>query len=136
MENARVITPHFSRYTLLCGYVMFKDPHIEAEIRFMPTDEGGRETAVKSGYRGQFHYTGESHEGWDAAQEYIGKEWVAPGESATAQLVFASPEVHCKRLVEGMTFQIQEGGQIVGLGVVKRVYPSLCLDAKKNGKAT
>jgi len=114
---------------------MSKHPHIEAEIRFLSTDEGGRETPVKSGYRGQFHYKGEKA-GWDAVQEFTGEEWVTPGETVTARLVFASEEPHSKRLAEGLSFQIQEGGKVVGLGVVKKVLESLCLSGDEGDKAT
>lgn len=82
---------------------------------------------MKSGYRGQFHYKGENNEGWDAAQEFVGREWVDPGDTVRVQMVFASPEKHRNRLFEGTPFQIQEGGRIVGLGVVKKVYPSLSM---------
>ena len=114
---------------------MTMHPQIEAQIRFLSTEEGGRETPVRSGYRGQFHYKGEE-EGWDAVQEYTGKEWVAPGETVSARLVFVSEKPHCKKLVENLPFQIQEGNRVVGLGVVIKVLESLSLDENEGYKAT
>ena len=39
---------------------MFADFHeIEAEIRYLTTEEGGRKHGVISGYRGQFYYGGD-----------------------------------------------------------------------------
>jgi len=45
-----------------------KNPELEAEIYYLTTEEGGRNSYVVSGYRGQFHYNGKD---WDAPQEFI-----------------------------------------------------------------
>ncbi|MEZ6138980.1 MAG: hypothetical protein R3B84_00280 [Zavarzinella sp.] len=37
---------------------------IEAEIRYLTTQEGGRKTGVSSGYRGQFYYGGQDYDGF------------------------------------------------------------------------
>ena len=37
---------------------------IEAEIRYLTREEGGRRTGVCSGYRGQFFYEGDDYDGF------------------------------------------------------------------------
>lgn len=92
--------------------------HVQAELTFLPTVEGGRESPVFSGYRGQLHY--DDHD-WDAEYAFIDRELIQPGETATAQLWLMSPEAHRGRLVPGKSFQIREGRRLVGSGVVTKV---------------
>jgi len=105
--------------------------HIEAEIEFVPAELGGRQTPVKTGYRGQFHYSNEKYIAWDAIQDYPSQEWVNPGESVVALMRFASPEKHYKKIQKGMCFQIQEGDKIVANGTIERVFEQLTIDGMK-----
>ena len=41
---------------------------IEAEIYYLTTEEGGRQSPVFNGYRGQFFYEGKD---WGGLQEFI-----------------------------------------------------------------
>jgi translation elongation factor EF-Tu-like GTPase len=93
-------------------------PDIEAEIRFLTTEEGGRHTPVRSGYRPQFYYDGHD---WDAHQEYPDIEWVHPGETARTLLWFLSPDAHLGRVHVGMEFEVREGARVVGRGHVMKV---------------
>jgi translation elongation factor EF-Tu-like GTPase len=93
-------------------------PDIEAEITFLPTDQGGRKTPAYSGYRPQFFY--EDHD-WDADQEYPDVETVLPGQKVRALLRFLSPQAHLGRVHVGMEFQVREGLRIVAHGRVTRI---------------
>jgi elongation factor Tu len=93
-------------------------PDIEAEITFVPTEQGGRKTPVFSGYRPQFFYDGIDS---DALQEYPDVECVAPGETARALLRFYCPDLHAGRISVGMEFQVREGKQIVAHGRVTKL---------------
>lgn len=93
-------------------------PDIEAEIRFLTPDEGGRHTPARSGYRPQFYYDGHD---WDAHQEYPDVEWVHPGETARTLLWFLSPEAHLGRVQVGMEFEVREGARAVGRGRVTKI---------------
>ena len=93
--------------------------HAEAQITFLRTEEGGRKSPVRSGYRPQFRYAGAD---WDAVQEYLGADWVNPGDVVTARLIFFRPEFHRGRIAPGMPFEIAEGSRVVGRGVITRVY--------------
>ena len=86
-----------------------RPPDVEAEISFIPTEQGGRKTPVYSGYRPQFHF---GEEVWDAEHEYPGVERVLPGETVKVLLRFARPEAHLHQVHEGMEFLIQEGARV------------------------
>ena len=83
---------------------------IEAEITFVPTEQGGRQGPARSGYRPQLHYDGRD---WDAAHVYPDRqgerEWVHPGETVRAHLSFLSPTEHVGKLCPGTAFQFREG---------------------------
>ena len=91
---------------------MLKDfpADIEAVITFLTFEEGGRKTPVFSGYRPQFYYDGHD---WDAAQNYVGVLEVHPGQTATAQLIFMSPQyplgVCRNNLFDSRLKEIEEG---------------------------
>jgi len=99
--------------------ITVRPPDIEAQISFLPTEHGGRQSAARSGYR-PTHNFGLS---WlsDAAHEYIDRESAAPGETVHANMWFLAPEYQEHRLHPGFTFTVQEGSRIVGHGVVTRV---------------
>lgn len=93
-------------------------PDIEAEIRFLTAEEGGRHTPAKSGYRPQFYYNGHD---WDAHQEYPDAGWVHPGETARMLLWFLCPDAHFGRVQVGMEFEVREGARVVGRGRVTKI---------------
>ena len=93
-------------------------PDIEAEVSFVPTEQGGRSTPAFSGYRPQFYY--DDHN-WDADHEYPDVEFVLPGETARALLRFLSPDAQVGRVHPGMEFQVREGARIVALGRVTKI---------------
>ena len=98
-------------------------PDIEAGIRFLTTEEGGRQTPVRSGYRPN-HDFGVEGQLNDAVHQYIDKQWVAPGETVIAHLSFMAPEHHDifgGQLYEGFEFTVQEGARIVGRGRITKV---------------
>ncbi|HEY7154960.1 MAG TPA: hypothetical protein VH575_13445 [Gemmataceae bacterium] len=99
---------------------------VEATIRYLTTDEGGRRTGVASGYRGQFHYSGED---WpsDAIQQFpetIAGSMIELGTTVGVILLFPPDrweEDHSERIFVGMPFEIREGRKVVGRGVVTRL---------------
>ena len=89
------------------------NPEIEAEIYYLTEDEGGRKTALKSGYRGQFYYNGKD---WDAPQEFINKEICELGESVKVYLQTLSSDFHIGKFKINQEFEIREGNKTVGKG--------------------
>lgn len=92
--------------------------HIEAEITFLRTAQGGKTKPVRAGYRSQFHYAGHD---WDALHEYPDVQEVHPGDTARALLSFLSPDEHRGRIHVGMPFELREGRRVVGRGVVTKL---------------
>jgi len=93
-------------------------PDIEAEIRFLTPEEGGRHTT------GPFRLPSavllRGHD-WDALQEYPDVEWVHPGETARTLLWFLSPDAHLGRVHVGMEFEVREGARVVGRGQITKI---------------
>jgi hypothetical protein len=92
-------------------------PHIEAQVRLLRTDEGGRKTPANSGYRPQFYYAGQN---WDAIC-YFKNEQLALGATDLCRIVFASPESLLPTLFVDARFELREGARIVAEGVVTRL---------------
>jgi translation elongation factor EF-Tu-like GTPase len=93
-------------------------PDIEAEITFVPTEQGGRKTPAFSGYRPQFFYDGYD---WDADQEYPDVESVSPGQTVRALLRFLSLERQVGRVHPGLEFLVREGARVVARGRVTKI---------------
>ena len=97
-----------------------RDCDIEAKVTAFPTNQGGRRHPFFSGYRPN-HDFGLRGELNDAVHEYPGSGEVKPGATEHGLLWFLAPERQSGRLFCGMEFTVQEGGQIVGKGVITRV---------------
>jgi translation elongation factor EF-Tu-like GTPase len=95
-----------------------RPPDVEAEISFVSTEQGGRQTPFSSGYRPQFHY---GEEIWDAEHEYPDDDRVFPGETVRVLLRFARPEAHVHQIHKDMEFLIQEGARVVGRGRITKL---------------
>ena len=91
---------------------------IEADIEFLSEANGGRGRPCSAGYRGQFFYDGND---WDAVQEYIDVEEVAPGDRVKAFIAFLSPQKHDGKIYPLMPFLIREGNKTVGFGTVTKI---------------
>ncbi len=68
---------------------MYPEDHaIEAEVRYLTTEEGGRRTGVFSGYRGQFYYGGNDYDGFQYFPDKADDEMVKLGMTVRAVVVF------------------------------------------------
>lgn len=97
---------------------------IEAEIRYLTTEEGGRKTGVRSGYRGQFYYCGNDHDGFQFFPDLFDDQMVELGTTVRVRVRFLQErwdEVHSNRVIVGMPFEIREGNRTVGRGRVTKV---------------
>ena len=97
------------------------EPELEAEIYYLTTEEGGRKTAIHSGYRGQFFYDGRD---WDAPQEFIDKEICNLGETVKVYLQTTRPDIHNGKFFIGKEFEIREGAKTVGKGKIIKIMRS------------
>jgi len=94
-----------------------RDQHLEIEVTFLATSQGGRSSHVKTGYRPQFHYAGRD---WDSELTFE-VEQVNPGDTAKALVSLMSPEAHRGVLKEGMAFELWEGPRAIATGRVTRI---------------
>ena len=95
------------------------DPDFEAEIYYLTTNEGGRQTPVGNGYRGQFYYDGNDY---DAFQEFIGKDICILGDTVNVKMSVLTPKLHKNKLFVGKSFEVREGARIVGKGTITKIY--------------
>ena len=95
-----------------------RDADIGAQISYLATSEGGRVHAAHSGYR-PTHDFGLGY--LSDAHHYYPNGPIAPGQTGEALLWFLNATVHEQRLFPGFQFTVQEGGRLVGSGVVTRV---------------
>lgn len=99
---------------------MSSQPHFIAELVYRKTEDGGRKTAVKNGYRGQVKF--EFAERTSGVQKFIGKEYVFPGEKVVAEIAVLSPHFLKGKLEVGMAFTIHEGLTLVATGKVMEIF--------------
>ena len=92
-------------------------PHtgFEAEVYFLPKEEGGRHTPFFKGYRPQFYIRTAEVTGNIELPE--GVEMAMPGDNMTMKIELIAPLA----LHEGLRFAIREGGRTVGAGVVAKI---------------
>lgn len=97
---------------------------LEGVTFLTPTEFGGRESAVHSGYRGQFfwHINNESCTDW-LAESYFEKDVVEPGQSARIKIKLAGTILELARstgIPAGRQFGLREGSRIVAVGVITK----------------
>lgn len=94
---------------------------IETQIRYLTPEEGGRQSGVFSGYRGQFFYAGKDFDGFQYFPDFNDDEMVELGKTVKAFVRFGRKrwqEFHSQRITRGMEFEIREGNRTVGRGTV------------------
>lgn len=88
-----------------------------AELKYLTTVEGGRQTPVFSGYRPQVKFEFAEMQ-TSGQQTFLNKETVYPGDTVTAEVRILSVEHFANSLMEGMTFEFMEGSRIIGTGKI------------------
>ena len=96
-------------------------PDVEAELRFVPTSEGGRKVPLSPhevGYRPTTYYDGHH---FDTLHEYPDNDMVWPGDTVRALLRFLRPHLQVGVLAVGSTFEVREGGKVAVQGKITRI---------------
>ena len=106
---------------------------LEAQLRFLPPEVGGRRTPIGQGYRADFRYLDDPagttwmihpHELITEAGDLL------PEDARVMGKVFARMHVlsdhycvteHCSRIKVGTQFQVVEGNHVVAEGVVAKL---------------
>jgi translation elongation factor EF-Tu-like GTPase len=88
----------------------------DADLRLLPASEGGRETALRSGYRSIARFGGINSEPWGVEITLDLRAEVAPGESALVHVTaWADPPLP----TGGTEILLYEGARLVGTLVVQ-----------------
>jgi translation elongation factor EF-Tu-like GTPase len=88
----------------------------DADLRLLPTAEGGRETALRSGYRSTVRFGGADGEMWGVEITLGERTELAPGESALVSMTaWADPPPPSV----GTAIRLYEGARLVGAGAVR-----------------
>jgi translation elongation factor EF-Tu-like GTPase len=100
---------------------------IEAEIRLLATEEGGRRSAIGSGYRcncwiGHVDENGRRTHN-DATFYLLDAEKLVPGATGRARVLPHNPD-YWTQLEVGSRFELCEGSRVVGKAVIAELFPS------------
>jgi translation elongation factor EF-Tu-like GTPase len=104
---------------------LHKDPDFIALLKYKTTEEGGRKTAVHSGYRPdiKFPFSEMLTSGF---QNFIGQGEVSPGENVKAEITIIASEYFIGQLYENLEFDFREGRHIIGTGkIIEIINPIL-----------
>ncbi|MFD3002590.1 hypothetical protein ACFS7Z_19625 [Pontibacter toksunensis] len=91
-----------------------------ATLKYRTTEEGGRKTPAKSGYRPGIKF-GFDEMQTSGQQIFIDKEIVFPGDVVDAEIKIIAVDYFAGLLAEGMEFEFREGPVIIGKGVIKHI---------------
>ncbi len=91
-----------------------------AKLSYRTTDEGGRKTPAKSGYRPQVKFDFAEMQ-TSGQQTFIDKDTVFPGDTVDAKIKILTPDYFAGCLTEGMVFEFREGSKIIGTGEIKYI---------------
>ena len=98
---------------------------VRANIRLLPTAEGGRTTPIKGSYRPNHNFFGPDDRNMTIGFIELpeGKE-LHPGESIDLPIIFRKWPGLEDQIYPGREWRIQEGAKLVGIGTVFEVLPT------------
>ncbi|HTF27551.1 MAG TPA: hypothetical protein VK625_01835 [Flavitalea sp.] len=88
-----------------------------AELKYLSTEEGGRQTPAHSGIRPHVKFPFSNYL-TSGQQTFIDMEWVKPRESVTAYIKIISIDIFQNSLTDGMEFEFIEGPKLTGTGKI------------------
>lgn len=98
----------------------FEEIDFLAELQYLTTENGGRNSYALSKYRPQVRFTF-SQMMTSGQQIFIGKEFVFPGDNVEAKIKILSPELFQNMLYENLDFEFLEGSKLIGNGKIKKI---------------
>lgn len=102
------------------GYEYPLDTDFIAELQYLKTEQGGRRTPARSGYRPQLKFLFTDYE-TSGEQTFLNRSTVFPGETALAAIRIVSREFFFGQLLEAMPFEFREGKKIIGKGTIIQI---------------
>ena len=101
--------------------------YIEAELTLRATEDGGRKTAIGTGYRPNWWLPGESERvNAGGTVELVDADELVPGATGTIRIYPFVPEVW-ERIEVGARLEVNEGPRPVGRATVTRVVPAAAI---------
>jgi translation elongation factor EF-Tu-like GTPase len=100
---------------------------VEAEVRLLPPSEGGRRSAIASGYRCNCwvgHTDGGQRVYNDATIHLLDADRLEPGATARARVEPHFPD-DWSHLTVGSRFELCEGARVVGIATVTGLFPAV-----------
>ena len=91
-----------------------------ATLKYKTTEQGGRKTAAKTGYRPQVKFDFDEMQ-TSGQQTFIDRELVFPGDTVEAEMKILSADYFTNRLTDKMQFEIREGAKVIGTGIIKHI---------------
>lgn len=91
-----------------------------AILTFNTTEQGGRKTAAKTGYRPHVKFDFDEMQ-TSGQQTFIGREFVFPGDIVEAEIKIISVDHFANQLTEKMQFEFREGKTVIGTGIIKHI---------------
>ncbi len=89
---------------------------MRATVALVPTDQGGRATAIESGYRSLIRFDGTR--GYFGFELTLDGPFLAPGARGGALLAFWAVD-DLPKLSAGRGFELLEGRRVVGHGTIE-----------------
>ena len=89
--------------------------YVTARIKLLKTEEGGRTSFVRSGYRPNIRF-GDLYT--DGALTVLNQQQVYPGDTCEVRVTFGNPDYVRAYLRVGACFDITEGPRKIGEGVI------------------
>jgi elongation factor Tu len=88
-----------------------------ATVEFLTTAEGGRRSAVSTGYRPQFFFNGVDY---DCEIDFGSDAAVTPGDTVEARIRLSenASAALADQMTEGVNFSLREGVRTVARGIV------------------
>jgi hypothetical protein len=98
--------------------------YVEAVLTMRRTEDGGRKSPIRSGYRPNWWLPGEAGNVWAGGTvELTESEELAPGGMGTVRIYPFVPEVWSS-LQTGSALEMCEGPALIGKGTVTQVVPA------------
>ena len=95
-------------------------PDFIAILKYRTAEEGGRKTAIYSGYRPDIKFPFDNMLTC-GFQTFIDQEKVFPGESVRAEIKIIATEYFKGQLFENLEFDFREGSNIIGTGKILEI---------------
>ncbi|MDZ4057227.1 MAG: hypothetical protein U1D69_09710 [Polynucleobacter sp.] len=97
---------------------------VRANIRLLPTSEGGRVSAIKASYRPNHNFFGpDDREMAIGFIELPGGTELHPGDNIDLPITFWIRPGLEGQICQGREWRIQEGAKLVGIGTILEILP-------------